>query len=488
MKSLIRLQTGLSRRTFLGGCGACAAGFAGVSGTNSGVRAAAATLLDLLPKTKTKVRLVFSYTPSDQPIWPNIGYNFDKRKDEILKQLAVGCPEIEFRPAVAHNVADAKRILEGDAEVAGYLVYLLGLGWADVPETVASSGRPTIYVDNLYGGSGKFLIAYAKARRNMRQATDGLKTWRVAGVSSRDPKDVADAANCLVCMEKLRQSTVLLIGRSPGPEVESIQTAFGTKIVPLDFAPLNALYQAADKDKARDWAERWIKEAERVIEPSREELQKSGAMYLAMTELMKQHQAQAITINCLGGFYGGKISAYPCLGFFQLNNDGLVGACEADLRSTLTMLAITYLTGRPGYISDPVIDTSTNQIIYAHCVAPNRVFGPGGPTNPYHIRSHSEDRKGACVRSLMPLNHMTSTLEFDAARRQVIFHQAKAVANVDEDMACRTKLAAEVKGDIDKLLGYWDQWGWHRVTVYGDIKRPIQNLAGLMGFQVIEEA
>jgi len=55
-------------------------------------------------------------------------------------------------------------------------------------------------------------------------------------------------------------------------------------------------------------------------------------------------------------------------------------------------------------------------------------------------------------------------------------------------MACRTKLAAEVKGDIDKLLGYWDQWGWHRVTVYGDIKRPIQNLASLMGFELIEEA
>src|SRR5574337_693990 len=36
--------------------------------------------------------------------------------------------------------------------------------------------------------------------------------------------------------------------------------------------------------------------------------------------------------------------------------------------------------GRPGYISDPVIDTSKNQIIYAHCVAPTKVFGPGGPT------------------------------------------------------------------------------------------------------------
>jgi hypothetical protein len=95
------------------------------------------------------------------------------------------------------------------------------------------------------------------------------------------------------------------------------------------------------------------------------------------------------------------------------------------------MLLMSYLVGRPGFISDPVIDTAKNQIIYAHCVAPTKVFGPDGPSNPFHIRSHSEDRKGACDRSLMPLGEMTTTVEFDAAKKQVIFHQGKTVENVD---------------------------------------------------------
>ena len=60
--------------------------------------------------------------------------------------------------------------------------------------------------------------------------------------------------------------------------------------------------------------------------------------------------------------------------------------------------------------------------------------------------------------------------------------------NVDEDKACRTKLAVEVKGDINKLLNYWDQWSWHRVTFYGDLKKPVYNIAALMGFEVVEEA
>jgi len=63
---------------------------------------------------------------------------------------------------------------------------------------------------------------------------------------------------------------------------------------------------------------------------------------------------------------------YPCLGHFQLNNDGWVGACEADLQSTLTMLLMTYLVRRPGYISDPVIDTATNRVVYLHCCRPDQ--------------------------------------------------------------------------------------------------------------------
>ena len=122
-------------------------------------------------------------------------------------------------------------------------------------------------------------------------------------------------------------------------------------------------------------------------------------MYIGMKSVLKKHNANAITVNCLGGFYGGHIHAYPCLGFHELCNEGLVGACECDVSSTATMLAFTTMTdGRPGFISDPVIDTSKRQIIYAHCVAPNKVFGPDGQTNPFRIMTHSEDRKGASVQ------------------------------------------------------------------------------------------
>ena len=150
------------------------------------------------------------------------------------------------------------------------------------------------------------------------------------------------------------------------------------------------------------------------------------------------------------------------------------------------MLAMTYLVGQPGFISDPVIDTSKNQIIYAHCVAPTKVYGPKGTRNPYHIRSHSEDRKGAAVRSLLPLGVMTTTIKVHPGRKEMVFHQGKAVANLDDDKACRTKLAVEVR-DIRKLMGEWDRWGWHRVTYYGDQRAAVEAFSALAGLTLVVE-
>ena len=212
-------------------------------------------------------------------------------------------------------------------------------------------------------------------------------------------------------------------------------------------------------------------------------------MYLAERALLRKYRANAITINCLGGFYGGHIHAYPCLGFHQLLNEGLVGGCEGDVRSAATMLALTTLTnGRPGYISDPVIDTTRRQIIYAHCVASNKPFGPMGKPNPFSILTHSEDRQGASVRSFLPTGWLTTTVQFDQARKELLLHQARTVANDPDDRACRTKLCAEPVGDLEKLFTQWDQWGWHRVTCYGDLKKPLTALADLLGYKVVLEA
>jgi hypothetical protein len=468
----------VSRRRFIGTCSACAAGTFLMPGLfaqsfnypGSGPK---------LPDVRAKVRIIYAYPDPSGPIWPNIHYDFDGHIKEIRQILEAGCPGVELMhySTMEGTEVEGKKILAMDEQVDGYVVYLAGCLWGNLTETIAASGKPVIIADNLFAGSGEFLTSFAAARR---------AGYPVLAVSSSDTRDLVDAVNCFGCIAKLKNSAILVVG---GDVDAGIREVYGTRVLPVAFEEINTLYGEINRKDAETIADKWISEAEKIIEPEKEDIVKAATIYLAMSKLMENYQAQAITINCLGGIYSGQmVEAYPCLGFMQLDNDGLVGACEADQRSTMTKLTMTYLAGRPGFISDPVIDTSKNRIIYAHCVASNHMFGPQCPANPYHIRSHSEDRKGACNRSLFPLGEMTTTIQFDHNKKQVIFHQGLAVENVDEDKACRTKLAVEVKGDINKLFNYWDQWSWHRVTFFGDLKKPVYNLATLMGFEVIEEA
>jgi L-fucose isomerase-like protein len=305
------------------------------------------------------------------------------------------------------------------------------------------------------------------------------------------PGDLAcrpDKLSVLPVEETIRRMKASRIVAIKGPEKAPDTTTMGIPVVYVPFSELNDAWAAADKDEARAVADRWIKTASRIEGVSREELLNSAAMYLGEKAVLEKHKAMGITINCLGGFYGGHIHAYPCLGFHELNNQGLVGGCECDVPSAAAMVAGTIMTeGRPGYISDPVIDTAKRQIIYAHCVASNRAFGPQGEVNPFEILTHSEDRQGAAVRSVLPVGYMTTTIEISDPRKEIILHQAKAVANDPDDRACRTKLAAEPLGDVEKLFTMWDKWGWHRVTFYGDLKKPVRELAAALGWKIVEE-
>lgn len=465
--------SGCTRRNFLA-WSACAAGCAACP--SALVAAPKTEISPAVPDVKTRLRVVYSHPVPELQGWPYQGFDYEKRKTEITARLKAALPKAEFLPVWVKNEQEADAVLKAGPDIDGYVVFLLGIP-GNGGRAVAMSKRPVVLVDDLYGGTGSFLGTYGPAKRQ------GLP---VVGVSSTRFEDVVEAVKTFECIKRLKSSTLLDVIDRKAPQIGTpYEELLGLRVKPLMAADLNEAYEKADAPEARKWAAKWTKEAQKVVEPSQEEIRKSASMYVGMRDLLSQNSAQGIAIDCLRLFYGGKMTAYPCLGFFQLNNEGLVGACEADLPSAATMLMMTYLTARPGYISDPVIDTSKNQIIYAHCVSSNRVYGPNGPANPYHIRSHSEDRKGASVRSLMPLNQMTTTLRLVPEQKGIVIHTAKTVANIDEDRACRTKLAAEPK-DARKLMRDW-QFGWHRVTVYGDVRTQVENAATLLGLKLIEE-
>jgi len=303
--------------------------------------------------------------------------------------------------------------------------------------------------------------------------------------TSKPKEDKVALAEISQCLQRLKKSTFLVVGNGKAGTEQAFLN--GIRAIHVGFDEFRSHYQLADKEEAAAWARRWMGEAQKVVEAKEEWIRKAGATYLAMRSLMKKYGSENITMNCLGGFSAGQIEAYPCLGFRQLLNDGQQGVCEAMPADSICMMIGRYLTGRPGYVSDPALDTSKNQICYSHCMAHTKVFGVAGPANPFRIRTlHNRDPRGCCAESLMPPGYMTTSFQIFLDTKTMVLHQARTTGNLGLDRGCRTQLAAEVRGDISKLFNSWR--AWHRTTVYGDIKEPLTELAQALGLKVIEEA
>jgi len=296
----------------------------------------------------------------------------------------------------------------------------------------------------------------------------------------------------------LRHSKVLLVARPDHkPETSGYARRFGTQFAFPAYTDIQAAYQAADASAAASAAREFEKAALRVVEPKPEEISASLRLYHAIQNLMRTEGANAIAIDCLGGFSRKELPAYPCVAFSKLNDAGLYGVCECDLESTMTQLLITSFSGVPGFVNDPVFDTSRNELIFAHCVAATRLRALNGKPSPYLVRSHLEDHKGVSMQVLAPAAGTVTIARFAGADR-LLLATGEVIGNVDNPNGCRTKIRARVSNARRYLEGYsaaLTRGGkmpgtrdlLHRVVFYGNHVRAVRRLGRLLGFEILQE-
>jgi hypothetical protein len=472
---------------------------------------------------KVRVALVFLSNSAEREIWPYPGYDCAARHQEVLKALNQGCPQVEFVPIVVPRPGDVQKAIALKDTVDGYLVYTVTLNWGLTAclQQIARLGKPTLVADEYLGGSGVFLVGLSGLARQKipvgavsttrledlvavarlfadvkkpgttpasfaKQCDEAYRRTFAAPGDAKCTEDKVPLTPIGECVKRLKQSKFLIVGAGPsGQEREFL----GAKAIYIGFDEFQALYEKADRDQGAEWGRRWSARAEKVMEPTAEWIHKAGRVYLTMLALFKKYGMDSITMNCLGGFGTGQLPAYPCLGFMQILDDGGQGVCEAMPDDSLSMIMARILTCRAGYVSDPALDTSKNQIVYSHCMAHTKVFGPQGPTNPFRIRTlHNRDPRGCCAESFLPEGYMTTSFRTSIGHKKMVIHQAKAVGNLSADRGCRTQLLGDVRGDIGKLFHQWDLFGWHRVTVYGDVQEPLVEFGKALGLEIIREA
>ena len=425
----------------------------------------------------TRIHRVYLAKPV--PTWPKPDLDVPaeiRRIEAQLSALAGRMPGIQLEGGELYRVPqDVPSSAAALGNPDGLLVFNLTSTLSSHIERLAATGLPTVLYSQPYSGHDWSSIP------EMRKMGH-----RIICLATSDFSEIQGACQLIRTAHLMRNTRVLYVNTSPfnSQACAGIKERFGAEIVHVSPERVNAVYQQIDDTAARSDAREWTTGALRVIEPSTEEIVNSSRLYLALRRLMNEERAQAVTINCLGLFAQKQLPAYPCLAFCKMNDLGLVGVCEGDVDSTLTQLVFTYAFGIPGYVSDPVIDTSSNTVIHAHCVSATRMDGPSREPAPYIIRSHMEDNKGASLQVKMRIGQVITMAKLIGLDTMLI-STGTITANPESDRGCRTQITTKV-ADARKLLeGY--EGGLHRVIFYGDRIRAIRDLAGLMQFKVVEE-
>ncbi len=238
--------------------------------------------------------------------------------------------------------------------------------------------------------------------------------------------------------------------------------------------------EASDEVKAL--ADFFTKEAKNIVEPKKEDILNAAKNYLVARKLMAEVKADGYSMDCLGPVGGRVIPCPPCMAFLRLNDEGSVGACEADWNAAISLRLTSLLFGRPGFMQDPVPNTVTNTFIGAHCSSPTKLEGFGRPGHaPVILRSHSESDIGVSPQVLWPIGQKATVMKFEGPGG-IILGTGKVVSNVDTPPSggCRTSVGLELDGVADSR----DTRGFHQLFILGDLETPFKAYCPLAGVKV----
>lgn len=440
--------------------------------------------------------------------WPGIVQDYDARKRyymELLEKNFGTETAFEFVERTAQATDDELEVL---THYDGFLMILLAHGTA-LAQRMAGMLQHGLIIDDPYGGSGD-AIRVANIIRDHQ--------YPLSVVGTQDTQALLRRIAVYLTVPKLRNSRILVfknfekmlpekeaeLKRSIGTgstmkrylagkagfdrTVEEIQRTFGIQVVMKTLSELKAYEADVDEEAARQYADKWMNNAQETVEPSYEDLLSSAKMHLALEKAKSDVGADVVSVDCILMFFAYDMAVYPCMSFFEMNNNGGIGVCEGDLDACITSLIIHAVTGRPGFVSDPFVDTESNQIVYAHCVASSRPFGPDTPDYPYRIRSHGEDHASAALQVLLPAEYALTTVKVSSAGRAMAIHSGVSAGNVEHACGCRTKLVCKVP-DSRRIMRNWhnELFSWHRVTVFGDYRADFMDVATYLGLKLYEE-
>jgi len=430
-------------------------------------------LADFRPRPSVRVvSAVVRHKPPYWLGWPGTAYDLEGHRlhyaqtfAQAAKRVGIHWEEepqpLESEEAV--NVFAGRVAAERPDAVLISLQHLSAWNWADA---VAKAGVPTI----IFAPIGTAFTGHV------------LEISRRQGVyviSSLDTKAVEQAFRMIRAKRQLEETRLLVVAGDK--REEKVLERLGTTVKYVPRPTLHELFaRMPETEETYEVARQARRHAKKIVEPTRQDLLNAARSFQTAKRLLKDEGCNAITTDCLGMVSARVVPTPPCLAASLFQDGGVTYGCEADVFGAISLMLVSYLFDKPGFMNDPVPETVKNRLIVAHCTCGTRLNGFQEPQEPFVLRSHSESDIGVSLQILWKEGQQATLVRVQNPN-ELIVDTGTVTSNVDTPPAggCRTS----VELAMDQIEDVRDVRGFHQVVFYGNHRRDVEAFCQLYGIR-----
>lgn len=428
-------------------------------------------------RPKPKVPMISVVVRREPPYWlgwPGTSYDLEKHRaeyarffGEAAKRVGIELQQVEkpLEDAEAVSAFADKLRAEKPGAVLVSVQHLNVWGWVDA---VAKAGVPTI----VFAPIGMAFTGHVR---------DISRRPGVHVISSLETDAVEQAFRMVRAKHQLAATRVLVVAGDK--RYETVLERLGTKVRYVPRPTLHELFQRMPvADEVRAVAKQMSQGAREIVEPTPDDLLNAARSFITAKRLMRDQSANALTTDCLGMVSAKVVPTPPCMAACLFQDGGVTYGCEADVFGAMSLLLVSYLFDKPGFMNDPVPETVKNLLIVAHCTSGTRLNGFNVEPEPYILRSHSESNIGVSMRVLWREGQPVTLVRFQNPN-ELIVDTGTVVGNVDTPPAggCRTS----VELAMDRIEDVRDVAGFHQVVFYGNHRRDVEAFCQMYGIRVV---
>ena len=465
----------LSRRRFLASAGAF--GLA----ANAGLFDFAASLFAAEPTSGKKpvVQAVFIRPNVDGYWmgWPGAAYDIKARQADYTKTLKEAAEkfaiQLEVRPEPLDTDTTVNSFIEQVKKQPpdGLVLVSMSLNqsWPHIDNITKNRGKvPTIVFSPMgtsftghLQGTRNIDGVYVAATQDVDWLTFGMKMFKTAS-------EMKNTRLCVLAGDKVEDEKLDVIGTT------------------LHYIPRNRwpeeFKKVEETDQVRAIADYYTKNAKKIVEPTKQDILNAAKNYFVAKRIMETEKCQGISVDCLPLVESRLIPCPPCIAWLRLNDEGSVGACEADWNSAISLRLTSLLFDRPGFMQDPAPNTVNNTLMGAHCSCPTKLDGFDKPAEPFILRCHSESTTGVAPQVLWRIGQKATIMKFEGPGT-IILGTGKVVGNIDTPPSggCRTSVELE----LDDMADSRDTKGFHQLFIYGNLEPGFKAYCQLTGIKVV---